>query len=157
MQTLNDYIWDKYEGSNLWFEDEVAEQWQQDRVHNVLVAKEYLAGKHQIKKREIEYHNSKPFKPSAIILNYAKMITEFQTQFLLRNKLTLSLDDMENLKVVKDIYNKGRYHLLDTKLANTMIKYGEVYEYIYLDHRNRLKVNCFLLKIPSLSIMIWGK
>jgi len=135
MQTLNDYIIDNYDGSPTWFTDVVGEAWQQKRINNILNVKEYLSGSHLIKQRQIEYHNNKPFKPSAIILNYAKMITEFQTQFLLKNKLTLSCDDENSLEIIKNVYNKGKYALLDPKLANTMIKYGEVYEYVYLDEK----------------------
>ena len=143
MQTLQEYIKENYDGSNTWFTDVVSEQWQQKRINNILSVKEYLSGNHLIKQRQIEYHNNKPFKPSAIILNYAKMITEFQTQFLLKNKLTLSCDDIEALKVLKDVYMSGKYHLFDPKLANTMIKYGEAYEYIYLDDKGNITSKLF--------------
>lgn len=143
MQSLQEYIKENYDGSNLWFEDVVADQWQQKRVNNILSVKEYLSGNHLIKQRQVEYHNNKPFKPSAIIMNYAKMITEFQTQFLLKNKITLACDDLETLKVMKDIYNKGKYHLFDPKLANTMIKYGEAYEYVYVDDNGNITSKLF--------------
>ena len=133
MQTLQEYIRDNYNGSPTWFQDIVNDSWQTKRVHNILSAKEYLAGKHLIKQRQIEYYNNKPFIPAAITLNYAKMITEFQTQFLLKNKLTLACDDIDTLTIVRNIYNKGKYALFDPKLANTMIKTGEAYEYVYVD------------------------
>lgn len=143
MQTLEQYIKDNYDNSPMWFRDEVADQWQQQRVNTILSVKEYLGGKHLIKVRQMEYYNNKPFKPSAICLNYAKMITEFQTQFLLKNKLTLSCVDEEVLKVIKDVYTKGRYTLLEPKLANSMIKYGEVYEYVYIDVNGNITSKLF--------------
>lgn len=143
MQTLQDYIKEKYNGSSTWFTEVVSESWQQKRINNILSVKEYLSGNHIIKQRQLEYHNNKPFKPSAIILNYAKMITEFQTQFLLKNKVTLSCDDIETLKILRDIYNKGKYPLFDPKLANTMIKYGEVYEYVYIDDKGNITSKLF--------------
>ncbi len=76
MQTLNDYIKGNYNGSSTWFKDVVGESWQQNRINNILSVKEYLSGKHLIKQRQLEYHNSKPFKPAAINLNYAKIITD---------------------------------------------------------------------------------
>ncbi len=143
MQTLNEYIKYNYDGSHTWFKDVVGESWQQSRINNILTTKEYLSGRHLIKQRQTEYHNNKPFKPAAINMNYAKMITEFQTQFLLKNKLTLSCDDPETLKIIKDIYNKGRYPLFDPKLANAMIKAGEAYEYVYLDSDGHITSKLF--------------
>jgi SPP1 family phage portal protein len=143
MQTLNEYIKDNYDGSPTWFQDAVGESWQQSRIRNILNVKEYLSGKHLIKQRQMEYHNNKPFKPAAINMNYAKMITEFQTQFLLKNKLTLSCDDTETLKIIRDIYNKGKYPLFDPKLTNAMIKAGEAYEYVYLDSDGNITSKLF--------------
>lgn len=143
MQTLEEYIKEHYDGSSTWFVDAVSDSWQQKRVNNILSVKDYLSGNHIIKQRQIEYHNNKPFKPSAIILNYAKMITEFQTQFLLKNKLTLSCDDIETLKVLRSVYMNGKYHLFDPKLANTMIKYGEAYEYVYVDGKGNITSKLF--------------
>ena len=82
------------------------------------------------------------------------MITEFQTQFLLKNKLTLSCDDIESLKILKDVYMSGKYHLFDPKLANTMIKYGEAYEYVYLDDKGNIQVNCLMVLIHTLYMMM---
>lgn len=143
MQTLNDYIKENYDSSPTWFKDVIGESWQQNRINNILSVKEYLSGKHLIKEKRMEYHNSKPFKPAAINMNYAKMITEFQTQFLLKNKLTLSCDNTETLKSIKDIYNKGKYPLFDPKLANAMIKAGEAYEYVYLDSDGNITSKLF--------------
>lgn len=44
---------------------------------------------------------------------------------------------------MKNIYNKGKYHLFDPKLANTMIKYGEAYEYVYVDERGNITSKLF--------------
>jgi len=52
-------------------------------------------------------------------------------------------DDTKSLKIIKDIYNKGNYPLIDPKLANALIKYGEVYEYIFIDNEGNITSKLF--------------
>lgn len=131
--TLQEYINQNYDGSSTWFVDECIRTWHTDRISNILNIKEYLNGKHAILARPDETYNGRTFKTRKIILQYAKTLLNFETAFLLKNPVTLTSEDKLTLESFKDIYNKGRYTPLDFKLLDKMVKYGEVYEYLYID------------------------
>ncbi|GFR36053.1 phage portal protein [Thermobrachium celere] len=132
-QLLN-YIKSNGYNANSWFVEEVQKIWHNDRVNEALAVREYLAGKHKVLDRELSTWNGKKVKTKAVVLQYAKSLLNFQTSFVLKNPVTLTSSDTKTLEVLKEIYNKSRYNLIDYKLLEKLIKFGEVYEYVYLDN-----------------------
>lgn len=139
MNELQEYINEKYDGNAYWFEDEVQDTWHIDRIMNALNIMEYIDGKHEILKREDITWKGKVFKTRKIVLQYVKPILTFQNSFLLKNPVTLTSDDRETLEVYKEIYKKGKYNNIDAKILDSLLKYGEVYEYVYLDEDRKIK------------------
>lgn len=137
--TLEEYIKINYESSPKWFEDEVIQTWHMSRIQNILNIKEYLSGKHKILNRTNENWNGKSYNTRKIILQLPKTLCNFETSFLLKNPATLVCEDKDTLQAYKDVYKKGRYNNVDFKLLDKMVKYGEVYEYLYLDDDNTIK------------------
>lgn len=140
---LERYINEKHEGNPLWFQDEVKEQWQMQRVLSAINNKEYLAGHHKIKKRVDETYNGKLFETRKILLNYAKTLLSFETAFLLKNPATLISNDLDVLELYKKVYREGKYNQLDYKIMSNMAKVGETYEYLFIDDNRRIKSMLF--------------
>ncbi|HHV64488.1 MAG TPA: phage portal protein [Peptococcaceae bacterium] len=136
--TLKEYIKKYYDGSPVWFQDEVTKQWHFERVQNILDLKEYLSGKHAVLNRPNEQYNGKPYKTRKIVLQLAKTLLNFETSFLLKNPVTLTSEDKQTLETFKDVYEKARYNSIDFKILDKMVKYGEVYEYVYIDSNNNI-------------------
>ena len=136
--TLREYIKKYYDNSPVWFQDEVTKQWHVERVQNILDLKEYLSGKHAILNRPNEQYNGKPYKTRKIVLQLAKTLLNFETSFLLKNPVTLISEDKNTLEVFKEVYSKARYNSIDFKILDKMVKYGETYEYVYIDENGNI-------------------
>lgn len=136
--TLREYIKKYYDNSPVWFQDEVTNQWHIERIQNILDLKEYLSGKHAILSRPNEQYNGKPYKTRKIVLQLAKTLLNFETSFLLKNPVTLISEDKNTLEVFKEVYSKARYNSIDFKILDKMVKYGETYEYVYIDENGNI-------------------
>lgn len=132
---LQKYIDNKYEGKWDWFVDECNDTWHMQRIMESLDIMEYIDGKHKILKRQDSVWKGRHFKTRKIVLQYVKPILTFQNSFLLKNPVTLTSDDAETLEVYKDIYKVGKYNNIDNKVLDNLLKYGEVFEYLYLDNK----------------------
>lgn len=131
---IDEYINFYYGNKMTWFVDECNMGNNIDRVLNVVSTKEYLDGSHKILNRPNEVWNGKNIEARKIILNYAKTILNFQTTFLLKNPVTLTCDDTNTLDAMTSIYKKANYNDIDFKILNNMVRFGEIYEYIYIDN-----------------------
>ncbi|MGI6227668.1 MAG: phage portal protein [Peptococcales bacterium] len=143
MDKIQEYINHYHDGNNRWFEEEVGDSWQIQRINRALDARDYLAGKHQIKLRQDEVYNGKRFETRKIALNYAKSLLSFETAFLLKNPVTLISNDLDALEQYKRVYREGKYNQIDYKILSNMVKYGETYEYLYIDDNKRIKSMIF--------------
>ena len=133
---------------------------------NAIDIAEYIDGKHDILKRGDIVWKGQHFKTRKIVLQYVKPILTFQNSFLLKNPVTLTSDDAETLERYKEVYIKGKYDKLDSKILDALIKYGEVYEYLYLDDERKIKSHIIKAMdiypvynskgtiLPSLSIIL---
>jgi len=135
---LKEYIKKYYDNSPVWFQDEVTKQWHFERIQNILDLKEYLSGKHAILSRPNEQYNGKPYKTRKIVLQLAKTLLNFETSFLLKNPVTLISEDKTTLEVYKEVYSKARYNSIDFKILDKLVKYGETYEYVYIDENGNI-------------------
>lgn len=136
--TLQEYIDFYYEGDKFWFVDEVTKPHHTDRIMNIVNIKEYLMGKHSIKSRIDEQYNGRIFKTRKICLQYVKPILSFETSFLLKNPVTLIATDKKTLESFKDVYNEARYNNVDFKVLDRLVKYGQVFEYVYIDEEGSI-------------------
>ena len=143
MNKLQEYVNSKYDGDMYWFTDEVKDYWHINRVRDILDNRDYLSGKHKIKNRIDEVYNGKVFTTRKILLNYAKTLLQFETAFLLKNPVTLISNNLDALEQYKTVYREGKYHQLDYSILSNMCKYGETYEYVYIDSNNRIKSMVF--------------
>lgn len=138
MTTLQEYISSKYGSVSDWFVEFVNEIPNQQRVQDVLKIKDYLEGEHEIKKKPSYKFGGKTIEPRKIILNQAHGIINFMTSFLLGHNVTITGEE-EITKVLNKVYKKGKYNRLDYKILERTLKYGEMYEYIYLDQQGIIK------------------
>lgn len=135
---MNELIVKKYGNKADWFVEFVGEYENQVKVNKCSNIDSYLAGNHKIKNRPAEQFNGKEFEPRKIVLQYAKQILNFQINYLLKNPVTLSGNDVVVSEYEK-IYRSAKLNQIDYKLLEQLVKYGEAYEYIYLDRDNKIK------------------
>ncbi|MED0676323.1 phage portal protein [Aneurinibacillus thermoaerophilus] len=129
---LQEYIADKHNNKKTWFVDECSSFTAQSRVMDILNKKEYLSGNHKILQRSNEQFNGKEFVSRKIVLNYAKTMINFQSMYLLKNNITLSGNEAV-VKEYKRIYKKGKFHRQNENICDSVIRYGNCYEYLYFD------------------------
>ncbi|MCL6571303.1 MAG: phage portal protein [Bacillus sp. (in: Bacteria)] len=94
-------------------------------------------GNHKILNKSIEYWGGREFRPTTIVLQYAKTILAFEVAYLLKNKVTLAGDE-KLVEEFKRVYKKAKIHRKDMDILDKMCKYGQVFEYIYLDDKNEI-------------------
>ena len=134
---LQQYIKEYHEGRSDWFIEEVQSVSNQQRVMNVLNLKDYLDGKHKILQKPNEKFAGKEYVPRKIVLNHALTLLNFQTSFLLQNPVTITGKE-RIVKEYQKVNRQGKYDRLNYRILDKMLKYGQVYEYVYLD-KNTIK------------------
>jgi len=149
---IQEYIKLTHNGNIHWFVDEVSEYHHQRRVNDIIDKKEYLSGYHNILKRGAETYNGKVYEPRKVVLQYVQTIVNFQTSYLLKNPITLT-GDKHVVSEYKKIYRKGKYNRIDFDILDSIVKYGNAYEYIYFDKEG--KVTSKLIK-PENSFPVFN-
>lgn len=134
---LQQYIKEYHEGRSDWFIEEVQSVTNQQRVMNVMNLKDYLNGQHKILQKPNEKFGGKEYVPRKIVLNHALTLLNFQVSFLLQNPITITGKE-RIVKEYQKINRQGKYDRLNYKILDKMLKYGQVYEYVYLD-KNTIK------------------
>lgn len=129
---LTQYIQAKYKGNKFWFAEVVKEPENLNKYNDVVDKKEYLNGYHAILTKPLEEYKGKEYKPSMVMLQYAKLLVSFQTSYLLMNPVTYTGEE-DVIKQINMINRKGKYDRLNMKLLSNMLKYGESYEYVYMN------------------------
>lgn len=128
---IQQYINLTYNGNPYWFVDEVKQYHHQAKVMDILNKKEYLSGLHKILKRPVEQYNGKVYEPRKVVLQYCKTILNFQTSYLLQKPVTLT-GEKEAVEAFKKVYKKGKYDRIDFDILNSVVKYGNAYEYVWV-------------------------
>ena len=134
---LQQYIKEYHEGRSDWFIEEVQSVSAQQRVMNVLNLKDYLNGQHKILQKPNEKFGGKEYVPRKIVLNHALTLLNFQTSFLLQNPITITGKE-RIVKEYQKVNRQGKYDRVNYKILDKMLKYGQVFEYVYLD-KNTIK------------------
>lgn len=135
---LHEYINIVYDGKADWFVSECNSYYHMNRINKVVDIKEYLSGNHLINNRPAEQWNGKTFEPRRIVLQYAKTVLNFETSYLLKNPVTLTGEESD-VKLMKDVYKKGKFHRTDLDIMDKLVKYGAVYEYLFIDKDGKIK------------------
>ncbi|MGG6440506.1 phage portal protein [Saccharococcus caldoxylosilyticus] len=135
---LQQYIKEYYEGRSDWFIEEVQSVSNQQRVMNVMNLKDYLDGKHKILQKPNEVFAGKEYVPRKIVLNHALTLLNFQTSFLLQNPVTITGKE-RIVKEYQKVNRQGKYDRLNYRILDKMLKYGQVYEYVYLENNKTIK------------------
>lgn len=128
---IQEYINRTHNGEAHWFVEEVSMPHHKRRIQDILEKKEYLSGQHKILKRGMETYNGKDFEPRKIVLQYCKTIVNFQTSYLLKNPISLTGDE-NTVAEFKKVYRKGKFNKIDFDILDNLVKYGNAYEYIYV-------------------------
>lgn len=130
---LQEYISVVHDGKQDWFVSECNSYYHQNRINKIIDIKEYLSGSHAILNRPAEQWNGKTFEPRRIVLQYAKTVLNFSTSYLLKNPVTLTGEESD-VKVMKQVYKHGKFNRIDLDIMDKMVKYGVVYEYLFIDN-----------------------
>lgn len=134
---INEYIADRWENNPLWFTDEVSQGDHSLRISNVVNTKYYLQGKHKILNKEDYKYKGKEYITSKLVLQLAKHILNFHTVYLLGKPISL-VGSENKVKEYQNIYRKGHYNNIDFAVLDKVNKYGDSYEYIYLDDKKNI-------------------
>ncbi|NME94604.1 phage portal protein [Clostridium cochlearium] len=137
MQTLERYIQDKYKNNTFWFEEEVQQGYHLQRISNVINNKEYLSGKHKILKRMDSQWKGEEFITTKLIIQEAKTILNFHSTYLLGKPVSLN-GSGDMVKEFTKVYRKGKYNRIDYKILDNVLKFGDCFEYIYVEG-NKIK------------------
>ncbi|MED5103410.1 phage portal protein [Niallia circulans] len=131
---IQEYIEIVHNGNREWFTDEVSNYVNQKRILDVIRKREYLDGKHAILNRVVENYNGTPYEPRKVVLQYGKKVIELETTYLLKNPLTLTGQE-EIVADFKKVYKKGKYNKIDFDILNHIVKYGNAYEYVFVNSK----------------------
>lgn len=128
---IKEYISIVHNGNPLWFVDEVSHYDNQRRILDVIQKKKYLEGSHKVMNRQIENWNGKPYEGRKVLLQYAKLISNLEASYLLKQPVTI-VGKEELSEAFKMVYKKGNFNRTDFEILNRIIKFGDGYEYIYV-------------------------
>lgn len=138
MTTLEQYIKEKYSNEPYWFVEESSSVYNQQKAQEVWDMKDYLEGEHAINLRPDYEFGGQKYSARKIVLNQAHGIVNFMTSFLLGNEITITGEE-GIVKELSRVQRKGKYGRLDYKILERTLKYGEVYEYVYIDAKGVIK------------------
>lgn len=122
-----------FDNPNKWFVEEVQRGYHSQRIADTINNRNYLSGQHKVLLREDAKYKGKELVTRKTVLNYAKTILKFHATYLLGKPVTLAGDD-EVIRTFNDIYKLGLYPTVDYKIVDKVNKFGDAYEYVYLDN-----------------------
>ena len=99
---------------------------------------------HSVKQRALNTFNfkGKVFTPAAIVLQGIKSVINFHTAYLVGNPVTIT-GTPQAVEIINKYYRNGIYSMIDWKILNDLMTYGNAFEYIYLDKNNNIKSKVF--------------
>ncbi|EET84787.1 phage portal protein, SPP1 [Clostridium carboxidivorans P7] len=134
MQTLEQYIKDKYNNVEDWFVQEVQQPYNFNRISKILGNREYLKGIHKILQRENSKWKGEVFNTTKLILQEAKTILNFHDTYLLGKKVSITGSD-NIVATFNNIYRKGKYSKIDFNILRKVNRFGDIFEYVYIDNK----------------------
>lgn len=108
------------------------------RISNVLNIKEYLLRHHKVLSRPNFQFKGNEYITAKIIFNTLKTIVNFHTSYLVGNPVSIT-GDKQIVSDVNRLYKKGGYHKTDYEIVQDLTKYGNAFEYVYMDKNGTVK------------------
>ena len=118
--------------NTLWFMDEIRKPEHMRRIGEVFRIREYLLRKHNICLRPDKEFKEGDFITSKMVFNTIKSIVEAHTSYVVGRQVSIS-GEPEIVTDFNQIYKKGRYPKIDYELASDLYKFGNAFEYVFLD------------------------
>lgn len=134
---LQQYISVKYKNKPTWFIDEINSFENQDRVNEVYEIRNYLDGQHKILNRPNYKYNGEVVEPRRIVINLAKTIINFKTQYLLKNPVSM-IGNETMMNEFKKVNKLGKFDDKNEKILNKVLKYGQVAEYLFINRKGQI-------------------
>lgn len=118
--------------NGLWFMDEVRKPEHITRISEVFRIREYLLRKHDILLRHNMEFKDGTFTTSKMVFNTVRSIVEAHSSYVVGRQVSIS-GEPEIVSDFNQIYKKGRYPKVDYELASDLYKFGNAFEYVFLD------------------------
>lgn len=118
--------------NSLWFISEIHRPEHTKRINDVFRIREYLLRRHDILTRNDMKFKEGTFTTSKMVFNTIKSIVEAHASYVIGREVSISGEP----NIVADfnrIYKKGRYPKIDYQLASDLYKFGNAFEYVFLD------------------------
>lgn len=116
----------------LWFMEEIHRPEHDHRIREVFRIREYLLGKHDILLRPDTEFKDGRFTTSKTVFQTIKSIVDGHTSYVVGQQISIS-GEPEIVMDFNQIYKKGRYPKVDYELASDLYKFGNAFEYVFLD------------------------
>lgn len=115
-----------------WYQNEIRKTEHMQRINTVADIDSYLLREHKVLERPDFQFKDKEFKTAKIILQTIKTIVNFHVSYTVGNSVSLT-GNKELVELMERIYNKGLFAQKDYEITTQLIKYGNAWEYIYLN------------------------
>lgn len=133
-----DYIEKNYGGSDRWFEEEVKLGHHISRIAKTVEHKNFLDGKnHEVSNRRDITYKGETFHTSKMVLQTIKPILLFHNSYIIGKRISL-VGSINKVREFNKIYRNGKFFQNDYKLVDALNKYGDAYEYIYMDYHKKI-------------------
>ncbi len=123
--------------SKYWFEEEIQKPKYKTRVATVDDINDYLLREHKVSLREDFEFKGKTFETAKIILQSLRSIIKFHVGYICSNPISLT-GDSQVVADMTNIYKKGNFHKRDMEIAKDLLTYGDCFEYLFLDDKDRI-------------------
>lgn len=120
-----------------WFEEEVEKPKYKTRIETVDDINDYLLREHKVSLREDFEFKGKTFETAKIILQSLRSIIKFHVGYICSNPISLT-GDSQVVSDMTNIYKKGNFHKRDMEIAKDLLTYGDCFEYLFLDDKDRI-------------------
>lgn len=123
--------------SKYWFEEEIQKPKYKERVTTVDNINDYLLREHKVSLREDFEFKGKTFETAKIILQSLRSIIKFHVGYICSNPISLT-GDSQVVADMTNLYKKGNFHKRDMEIAKDLLTYGDCFEYLFLDDKDRI-------------------
>ena len=123
--------------SKYWFEEEIQKPKYKTRIVTVDDINDYLLREHKVSLREDFEFKGKTFETAKIILQSLRSIIKFHVGYICSNPISLT-GDSQVVADMTNIYKKGNFHKRDMEIAKDLLTYGDCFEYLFLDDKDRI-------------------
>lgn len=103
---------------------------------------QYLTGQHKVLNRKDFTFKGETLRTSKILLQTIKSIIDFHCSYLVGNPLTLTGQD-KAVQLFNAVYDRASYPLTDYEIVDSLVTYGNAYEYVYQDSRGMVQSKIF--------------